>query len=60
VAKNRVVVANMRGDLVILNLTDGKLVWKYELGGQIISNPAVVEGKLIVGNFDGFIYCFGN
>ena len=49
----------MRGDLAIVNLSDGKPVWKYELGGQIINNPAVANGKIYVGAYDGNVYCFG-
>ena len=60
VVKNKVVVANMRGDLTIVNLLDGKLVWTYEIGSQIISNPAIATGKIFVGAFDGNVYCFGN
>ena len=59
VVKNKVVIGNMRGDLAIVNLSDGKLVWSYEIGSQIISNPAVAAGKIFVGAYDGNVYCFG-
>jgi outer membrane protein assembly factor BamB len=56
---DKVIVANMRGDLAIVNLSDGKPVWNYEIGSQIIGNPAVVENHIFVGALDGNIYCFG-
>ena len=59
VAGNKVVVANMRGDLALVSLYDGKLIWSYETGSQIISNPAVAGGRIYVGNSDGNLYCFG-
>jgi len=49
----------MRGDLATVNLSDGKVVWSYEIGSQIISNPAVADGRIYVGAYDGFVYCFG-
>jgi len=60
VVNDKVVVANMRGDLALVNLSDGKLVWSYEVGSQIISNPAVAGGRIYVGAQDGNVYCFGS
>ena len=59
IAGDKVLVANMRGDLAMVNLSDGKPVWSYEIGSQIIGNPAVAAGKIFVGAFDGNVYCFG-
>jgi len=50
----------MRGDLFILDIATGKILWKYELGSPGVSNPAVINGKIIVGAGDGAIYCFGS
>ena len=59
IVKDKVLVANMRGDLALVNLSDGKPVWTYEIGSQIINNPAVANGKIFVGAYDGNVYCFG-
>ena len=58
-AGNKVVVANMRGDLALVSLSDGKVIWSYETGSQIVSNPAVAGGRIYVGGSDGNMYCFG-
>lgn len=52
-------VATMRGDLMLLNASDGKTRWTYELGSAVFGNPAVIDGYIIAGAQDGRIYCFG-
>ncbi|MBA7483565.1 DNA damage-responsive serine/threonine-protein kinase RqkA [subsurface metagenome] len=59
IAHNRVLSANMRGDLHILDLEDGSEIWSYELGSAITGNPALTEGKFFVASSDGYLYCFG-
>jgi outer membrane protein assembly factor BamB len=34
-------------------------VWTYEAGGQFAASPAVAAGRLVIGNHDGTLYCFG-
>lgn len=58
-AGEKLVVANMRGDVMILDVADGRLLWSYELGSAITGNPAVIDGYIIAGAADGRIYCFG-
>lgn len=55
----KILVATMRGDLLILNSSDGKTEWTYEIGTPIISNPAVIDGYIIAAGQDGRVYCFG-
>ena len=43
----------------MLGLTNGGLLWSRDLGQTVASSPAVVEGKIIVGCDDGFVYAFG-
>lgn len=52
-------VATMRGDLMLLDATDGETTWTYELGSAVFGNPAVIDGYIITGAQDGRIYCFG-
>jgi len=54
-----VLSANMRGDLALLNLSNGTVIWKYEIGNSILHNPAVIENKMVVCTLDGNIFCFG-
>ena len=49
----------MRGDLALIKLSDGSLIWKYELGNAILHNPAVIENLMIVCSLNGTVYCFG-
>jgi outer membrane protein assembly factor BamB len=42
-----------------VNLSDGKEVWSYEIGESISGSPAVSEGKIIIGAYDGRVYAFG-
>jgi outer membrane protein assembly factor BamB len=56
---DKLLVANMRGDLLLLNTRDGKTIWSYELGSPVIGNPAVTGNSIIVCTGDGRIYCFG-
>lgn len=52
-------VATMRGDIMLLNEKDGSTNWSYELGSPIVGTPAVIESYIIVAAEDGRIYCFG-
>ncbi len=59
-ADNRhVLVANMRGDILLLNLENGQIIWTFELGSPIVSSPAIFNNYIITGTLDGNIYCLG-
>ena len=59
IIRDKVLTANMRGDLALLNILDGSLIWKYEVGNSIVHNPAVIENLMVVCALNGTIYCFG-
>ena len=59
ICQDKILIANMRGDLIILKLSDGKPVSTYELGTPIFSNPAVAGGQIFTGAGDGTLYCLG-
>jgi outer membrane protein assembly factor BamB len=59
VAGKSVLSANLRGDLHILNISDGSVRWSYDLGSGVTGNPAVINGKFFVAASDGYLYCFG-
>ena len=40
-------------------LTSGKELWNYEAGGDFQASFAIADGKLVIGNTDGTLYCFG-
>ncbi len=55
----RAFVGASDGRLYALDRKTGKKVWEYEAGGDFIASPAVAEGRLVIGNTDGTLYCFG-
>lgn len=54
-----VLVANMRGDLLLLSQENGNLIWTFELGSPVIGSPAFSNGMIITGSQDGNIYGLG-
>lgn len=52
----QVLLINMRGDLMLLSLTDGSTVWNFELGTAAINSPAVIDKAIIVAGSDGNVY----
>ena len=42
-----------------LNAQTGALVWQYQTGGSVDSLPAIDNGILYVGSWDGYMYAFG-
>lgn len=59
VNNKQVLLINMRGDLMLLNINDGSIVWNYELGTSAINAPAVVEGAIVIAGSDGYVYYLG-
>jgi len=59
VNKKQVLMVNMRGDVMLLNLSDGSVVWTYELGVGITNTPAVVQNAIVVAASDGNVYFLG-
>jgi outer membrane protein assembly factor BamB len=59
VSHSKVLVANMRGDLFILDVNNGKKLWSYEIGTPVLATPAILKDRFIVAAIDGTVYCFG-
>jgi outer membrane protein assembly factor BamB len=60
IAGNRIVAATAAGKIYLLDANSGKAVWEHETGGSFTASPAVVDGRIILGNGDGTLYCFGS
>ena len=45
----RVVFGSEDGRLYMLNVDDGKEVWRYDIGDKVVSSPAVASGMLVIG-----------
>ncbi|HPS00535.1 MAG TPA: PQQ-binding-like beta-propeller repeat protein, partial [Candidatus Sumerlaeota bacterium] len=56
---SRVFVASRDGNLYGLDLKSGTKAWVYESGSSFKAAPAVVAPKLVLGDVDGSVYCFG-
>ncbi len=59
IAGDLVFLPTKRGRLHAVDLASGKEKSQYQAGGSFLASPAVAEGKLVIGNEDGTLYCFG-
>ena len=59
IAGDRVVAATTAAMLYVLDVATGEVKWEYDAGGSFTASPAVVDGRIILGNGDGTLYCFG-
>jgi outer membrane protein assembly factor BamB len=42
-----------------VEVATGKERWRYEIGSDIASSPAVARGLIVIGANDGNVYCIG-
>jgi len=59
IAGNRVAAATATGKIYLLDPKANEVKWEYDAGGGFNASPAVVDGRIIIGNTDGTLYCFG-
>ncbi len=59
VVGDRVYIGSADGRLYALGLADGAEKWKYEGGGGFTGSPAVADGRLVIANDKGVVFCFG-
>ena len=52
----RVYVGGKDKNMYAINLTDGKIFWKYTTGDYVACPAAYYEGKVYFGSDDGFFY----
>jgi outer membrane protein assembly factor BamB len=38
-------------------VNDGKLVWKFAAGGDVVASPAIAGNRLLIGTRGGVMYC---
>ncbi len=51
-----VVYGDLKGNIEVLSLATGALVYSYQTKGYVISSAADSAGNLIIGSSDGFLY----
>jgi len=58
IAGNLVFLATVRGRVIGVDVSSGDEKWWFTAGGSFLGSPAVADGKLVLGNTDGTLYCF--
>jgi outer membrane protein assembly factor BamB len=51
--------ATARGRIHVVEAATGHEVWETDVGGRFIASPAVSDGRIVIGNDDGVLYCIG-
>jgi outer membrane protein assembly factor BamB len=59
IAGERVYVGSNDGRLYVLDLAKGTRLWDFNAGGAISASPALAAGRVVIGDQQGRIYCFG-
>ncbi len=59
IAGNAAYFGTVRGRLQGVDMKTGKESWNLDLGGRFTASPAISDGKLVIGNEDGVLYCIG-
>lgn len=60
IAGETVVIAAADGRIIFLDLKSGEQTWLFEVKESFLGSPAVSDGKLVVANDRGTIFCFGS
>ena len=47
------------GWINVLDADDGKLISELRIGENINSTPAILDGRIYIGAFNGKLYCLG-
>ncbi|MEJ5277560.1 MAG: PQQ-binding-like beta-propeller repeat protein, partial [Thermogemmata sp.] len=56
-AGDRLVVATLKGEVLLLEPNQGEVVKTYTVGHPVRAQPAIVEGRIYVSTFDGRVVC---
>jgi outer membrane protein assembly factor BamB len=59
IAGDSAFLATKRGMIHRVDIQSGKELWNYEAGGDFQASFAIADGKLVIANTDGTLYCFG-
>ena len=60
VCRDRILACTKSGLVSIFDKKDGRLLWEYDAGEDILGSPAVVKGRFYVLTAKGTLLCFGN
>lgn len=59
ICDDKIIVCTKTGIISILDADNGKLIWEYDTGEQIIGSPAVIKDHFFVLTSKGTLLCFG-
>jgi outer membrane protein assembly factor BamB len=54
-----VVFGGSSGEISILDVANGDVIWQFDTASSIVASPAIAQGKLVIGTEDGQMYAFG-
>jgi outer membrane protein assembly factor BamB len=60
VVGDRVFIGSVDGRLYALDVSSGREVWRFETGGALLASPSVAGRRLVIGNDEGDLFCFGS
>ena len=60
VCRDKVLACTKLGIISIFDKDDGRLLWEYDAGEDILGSPAVMKGRFYVLTAKGTLLCFGN
>ena len=49
----------MTGEIFALDLASGAAGWSYDTGAPLVASPSIAGQRLVIGNVDGQLFCFG-
>lgn len=58
VCRDKIIVCTKTGIVSILDADNGKLVWEYDTGEQIVGSPAVIKDHFMILTAKGTLLCF--
>ncbi|MCJ7614428.1 PQQ-binding-like beta-propeller repeat protein [Candidatus Bathyarchaeota archaeon] len=56
VANNCVFVGSRDWQVYCFNSSNGKTVWNYKTGYEVLSSPAIYNNSVYIGSYDGYVY----
>lgn len=59
ICDNKIIVCTKTGIVSILDAENGKLLWEYDTGEQIVGSPAVIKDHFMILTAKGTLFCFG-
>jgi outer membrane protein assembly factor BamB len=59
VCDDKMIVCTKTGIVSIVDTDNGKLLWDYDTGEQIVASPAIIKDHFMILTIKGTLFCFG-